>query len=86
MLFNSHIPAYATCFAGKVCSPVQSTWGTSLGEDKLGATGAHRALCARCARAVKSRLFFTTGSHGSQGLEFCTLQLLMVHQGFFVLV
>ena len=31
--------------------------------------GAHRALCMRCA---KSRLFFTTGSHGSQGPEFCT--------------
>ena len=37
MLFNSHIPAYAMCFAGKVCGPVQSTWGHSLGEDKLGA-------------------------------------------------
>ena len=45
--------------------------------------GAHRALCARCA---KSRLFFTTGSHGPQGPEFCTLQPLRVHQGFFVLV
>ena len=31
--------------------------------------GAHRALCPRCA---KSRLFSTTGSHGSQGPEFCT--------------
>ena len=40
--------------------------------------GARRALCARCA---KSRLFFT-GSHGSQGPEFCTLQPLLVHQGF----
>ena len=28
--------------------------------------GAHRALCTRCA---KSRLFSTTGSHGSQGPE-----------------
>ena len=37
MLFNCHIPAHATCFAGKVCGPVRSTWGTSLGEDKLGA-------------------------------------------------
>ena len=33
MLLNSHIP----CFARNVCSPVQSTWGISLGEDKLGA-------------------------------------------------
>ena len=24
-----------TCFAGKVCGPVRSTWGTSLGEDRL---------------------------------------------------
>ena len=37
MLLNSHISAYATCIAGKVCGPVRSTWGTSLGEDKLGA-------------------------------------------------
>ena len=37
MLLNSHIPAYARCLAGKVCGLVQSTWGTSLGEDKLGA-------------------------------------------------
>ena len=33
------------------------------------ALGAYRALCACCA---KSRLFFTTSSHGSQGPEFCT--------------
>ena len=37
MLLNSHISAYATCFAGKVCGLVRSTWGTSQGEDKLGA-------------------------------------------------
>ena len=30
--------------------------------------GAHRVLCTRCA---KSQLFSTTGSHGSQGPEFC---------------
>ena len=42
--------------------------------------GAHRALCTRC---VKSRLFSTTSSHGSQGPEFCILQPLLVHQGFF---
>ena len=42
--------------------------------------GAHRALSARCA---KSWLFATTGSHGSQGPEFCTLQPLSVHQGCF---
>ena len=37
MLLNSHISAYARCLAGKVCGLVRSTWGTSLGEDKLGA-------------------------------------------------
>ena len=37
MLLNSHISAYTRCFAGKVCGLVRSTWGTSQGEDKLGA-------------------------------------------------
>ena len=42
----------------------------------------------RCARAVpvlcqKCRLFSITGSHGSQGPEFCTLQPLLVHQECF---
>ena len=37
MLLNSHISAYATFLARKVCGPVRSTWGTSLGGDKLGA-------------------------------------------------
>ena len=36
-VLNSHISAYATCFARKVCGLVRSTWGTSLGGDKLGA-------------------------------------------------
>ena len=36
-----------------------------------GTTEVYRALCARCA---KSRPFSTTGSHGSQGPGFCTLQ------------
>ena len=52
-------------------------------EDSGGAPCAVPALCKRCA---KSRLFFTTGSHGSWGPEFCTLQPLLVHQGFLVLV
>ena len=39
-------------------------------EGDPGSKGAHRALCPRCA---KSWLFSTTGSHGSQGPEFCTL-------------
>ena len=37
MLLNSHISAYTKCLAEKVCSLVRSTWGTSQGEDKLGA-------------------------------------------------
>ena len=37
MLLNSHISAYARCFAGKVCGLVWSTWGISQGEDNLGA-------------------------------------------------
>ena len=37
-------------------------------------------MCLRCA---KSRLVSTTGSHRTQGHEFCTLQPLLVHQGFF---
>ena len=44
--------------------------------------GAHRALCPWCA---KSWLFYTTGSHGSQGPNFCSLHPLVVHQGFFFL-
>ena len=41
------------------------------------------APCALCTLCAKSWLFSTTGSHGSQGAEFCTLQPLLVHQGFF---
>ena len=37
MLLNSHISAHAMCCAWKVCGLLQPTWGTSLGEDKLGA-------------------------------------------------
>ena len=36
VLLNSHISAYATCFAREVCALVRSTWGTSRGENKLG--------------------------------------------------
>ena len=35
MSLNSHISACATCLAEKVCGLVRSTWGISLGEDKL---------------------------------------------------
>ena len=37
VLLNSHISAYTRCLVGKACGLVQSTWGTSQGEDKLGA-------------------------------------------------
>ena len=37
VLLNSHVSAYATCFARNVCRLVRSTWGTSRGEDTLGA-------------------------------------------------
>ena len=44
-----------------------------------GALCAVPALCPRCA---KSRLFFATGSHRSQGSGVCTPQPLLVGQGF----
>ena len=37
MLLNSHISAYTRCLAEKVCGLMRSTWGSSQGEDKLGA-------------------------------------------------
>ena len=53
LFLNSLIFAYARCLAGKVCGLVKSTWGTSLGEDKLGArdtipTKVARRACAGC--------------------------------------
>ena len=42
-----------------------------------GGGGGHTVRCA------KSQLFSTTGSHGSQGPEICTLQPLLVYQGSF---
>ena len=49
VLLNSHISAYATCFAQQVCGLVRSIWVTSLGGDKLGARD--RIKVARRARA-----------------------------------
>ena len=37
MLLNSHVSAYTRSLAEKVCGLVRFTWGTSQGEDKLGA-------------------------------------------------
>ena len=48
MLLNSHISAYPRWLAGRVCGLVRSTWGTSQGEDKLGARG--RILKTKVAR------------------------------------
>ena len=48
VLLSSHISAYATCFAGEVCSLVWSSWGTSRGEGKLGAKA--RILNTKVAR------------------------------------
>ena len=42
-----------------------------------------RSIRGRTVRCAKSRLFSITGSHGSQGLDICTLQPLLVHLGFF---
>ena len=54
MLLNSHISAYARCCL------VRSTWGTSLGEDTIGARDrilnakVARRACAGCARGKHS--------------------------------
>ena len=56
MLLNSHILAHATCLAGKVCSLVRSTWGTSQGEDKLGARD--KILDTKVARRARARQTF----------------------------
>ena len=54
MLLNSHILAYTRCLAEQVCGLVRSTWGTSQGEDKLGARGnAMHAVRTQCARSAK---------------------------------
>ena len=52
MLLLSHISANARCLAEKICGLVRSTWGTTRGENNLGARDkilnakvAHRA-CA----------------------------------------
>ena len=50
-----------------VCNGANFFFCATVGE--TGPEEAHRALCPRCA---KSRLFSTTGSHGSQSPKFCT--------------
>ena len=55
MLLNSHISAYTSCLAEKVCGLVRSTWGTSQGEDKLGARDKilnTKVACRACAGRV----------------------------------
>ena len=84
MLWNSHILAYARCLAGKVCGIVQSTWGTSQGEDKLGArdkilhTKVARQACAGCAPGKHSPvdrrpLSKVYQAHGLPPFPRCTL-------------
>ena len=63
------------------CRPLQGIPFLSI--DIGGPPCAVPALCPRCA---KSPLFSTTGSHGSQGPEFLTLQPPLLHQGLFYLV
>ena len=67
---NEYLPSRAECWAGRLHAP------KSVCTEKwpLGSWGAHRELCPCCA---KSRLFFTTGSHGSQGPEFCTFHAVL---------
>ena len=54
MLLSSHISAYARCLAGKVCGLVRSTWGSSLGEDKLGARVGYLILNTKVARQARA--------------------------------
>ena len=52
MLLNSHMSASARCIAEKLCGVVRFIWGTSRGEDPLGArdkilnTNVVRRTCA----------------------------------------
>ena len=58
MLLNSHISAYTRCIAEKVCGLVRSTWGTSQGEDKLGARDKileAKVACQACTRRAPGR-------------------------------
>ena len=65
MLFNSHISAYARCLARKVCGVVRSTWGTSQGEDKLGARD--KILNTKEAHRAHARQTFP---HGKTSVKF----------------
>ena len=78
---SRHLTANPLPLGITFCRPLQGIPFLSI--DIGGAPCAVPALCPRCA---KSRLFSSTGSHGSQGPEFLTLQPLLFHQGFFYLV
>ena len=56
MSLNSHISAYARCFAWKVCGPVQSIRGTSQDKDKLGARD--KILNTKVGRRARARQTF----------------------------
>ena len=88
MFYPQYVPNVPTQVCASVmavpdCSAHESSpWGTAIGNQTQKCTllpnsnteGAHRALCPCCA---KSRLFSTTGSHGSQGPEFCTADAVL---------
>ena len=59
MLLNSHVSAYTRCLAEKVCGLVRSTWGTSQGEDKLGARD--KILSTKVVRRACTRQTFPYG-------------------------
>ena len=68
----------AVCFMLHIFYTLQTTHAKGY--------SAHLFYRGRTVRCAKSRLFSTTGSHGSQAPEFCTLHPpppVLVHQGLF---
>ena len=76
MLLNSHISAYTRCLAEKVCGLVRSTWGTSQGEDKLGARD--KILNTKVARRACAGQTFPLRLASNLWLQFSGLQQLHV--------
>ena len=62
MLLNSHISVHTRCLAKKVCGLVRSTWGTSQGEDKIGARD--KILNTKVARQARAGQTFPLGLIG----------------------
>ena len=84
-------PAHET-FDDCDCSEVTATFGTELSDDRIpvcrGYTkGAHRALCPRCARAVrKVGCFPSPVATDPKAQNSAPYSPLLVHQGFFFVV